>query len=265
MVEINLMYKLYIEHINFKVKKSLEENKSLESSHKQLQELIQSYDKIISLYTNTTVKKIFILINEQSINNIKFPTYSIYDNGKKINFKAIRLYIEKYIWYNRIIIINKNKININKAEIISFKLYKKILSSFNLKIIDQIVDNNYSLNLVPSFGEICIIKNENHKKRVNWGDSIKTKNEILQKGGIPYLKEKADKDSNYKGEKWLKYFPTIDFFYHWKTKWISKNLNPFLKDYKFTPARGVSSMVSKLKEAKQDRDRAFKLYTRILN
>ena len=68
-----------------------------------------------------------------------------------------------------------------------------------------------------------------------------------------------------KGIKYLFYHPTIDFFLHWHTKWITIELNPFIKDYKYNPARGINSIVTKLQNVKQDREKALSLYTRTLN
>lgn len=263
MIEINLMYEIYINHLNVKLTSYL--NKSIEADkHKNsFKNLLESYKNTINTYLNISYND---LLKEININNIIYPTYKIYNNGKELNFNIVKLYIEKYIYYNNKYNNYYNKYNTIKNKIISLKIYKEIILKFNSKIINKIIYKNYHFNFYSFFGAISIIQNKNERKRVNWGISNKNKKELLKKGEIPYIKEDAEKQGEkYKGKKWLVYHPSIDFFLHWHTKWIAKKLNPYLKDYKYIPARGKNSIVSKLQDIKENRERALSIYTRKCN
>ena len=261
MVDNNLMYRLYTEENNFKIKKLLEENMIHIENHKQLSLLLQENKLYIDRYCNNDLETILKSTNVNLVST--FPVIPVYDNGKKINFKAITLYIDRYLWCNSLITKVKSQHKELQQRLVSKVLYNRILNSFNRKITDKIIEENYTFEAVPSFGKIYIIKNENHCKRVDWGKSNANKAKILAKGGIPYLKKDED-TYMYKGEKWLEYHDPIDFFFHWGTKWITKELNPFIKDYKFKPARGNYSIVTKLQQVKQDKERCFALYTNTL-
>ena len=265
MIDLKLIYELYIEHINFSLKKLLQDIVEHTENHKKLKKLLTSYENSINTYSNHTLEEILSITNIRKVNTITFPRTTVYKQGKAINFKAIKLYIEKYVWYNTIIVSLNKKIDKHNKELINFKVYSNIINKFNTKVIDKVVNKNYFFEAVPSFGALSVIKNHNERNRVDWGKSNKKKKEIIAKGGIPYIKADAESNENYKGEKWLFYHPIIDFFLHWHTKWITIELNPFIKDYKYTPARGVNSIVTKLQNVKQDREYALSLYTRTLN
>lgn len=265
MIDLKLIYELYIEHINLSLKKVLKDIVEHTESHKQLTILLSKYEPTINRYSNYTLKEILGMTNINLVSTITFPKANVYEKGKVVNFKAIKLYIEKYIWCNNIIISLNKKLSRYKNELITFKLYSNIINKFNTKVIDKIVNDNYYFEGVPSFGALSVIQNHNERKRVDWGRSNKKKKEILEQGGIPYIKADAENNENYEGIKWLYYHPAIDFYLHWHTKWITIELNPFIKDYKYSPARGVNSIVTKLQHVKQDREHALSLYTRTLN
>ena len=197
--------------------------------------------------------------------NLRFPLSPVFNNGKQVNFKVIQLYIEKYISFNTIVNSNDKKIEELKQNLISYSLYRRIVLMFNTAVADKIIEENYLFNLVPSFGSVGAIHNYNEHKRVNWGESNKKKADIIAKGGIPYIKGDAEIIENYQGEKWLSHHPPLDVFLHWSTKWITKELNHNIKDYKYKPARGNTSITTKLQEKKKELgDKALLFYNRTI-
>lgn len=263
MIEINVMYQLYIEKLNI----SLEEYKEVIETNlkykKQYLELIEKFKREINKYSNLDYDTIIKAKTINVLDGVEFK--KAFNNGKEINFNIIKLYIEKYITHS--VALNKaTKYEKDiKNKIVKAVIYKKIINKFNVKVIDKIIYDNYYFSINPLFGSIGVVQNENKNKRPDWGRSNKLRQQIIDKGGIPYLKDEAEKDPNYKGEEWLIYHPAIDFFVQWHTKYIAKKFNPVLGDYKYKPARGKTSIVTKLNEVKCDRDRAFALYTRTPN
>lgn len=264
MIEINLMYDLYVEDINYKLNKALESKLKYLQSHTNLKNILIKNRDIFQVYSNTDVDTVLRVTNKNITKRIKFPNTPKYINGKRINFEAITLYIKQYVSMNNLISKLNHIIEKCNTEKISFQLYKKIIRKFNNKVIDKIVHENYHFVPFPSFGGISVIKNHNERKRVNWGVSNRNKKEILMRGEIPYIKADAEKIKDYKGVEWLEYHPTVDFFLHWHRLYISHRINPILSDYMYKPARGVSSIVSKLQLVKDNRERALNLYTRTL-
>lgn len=262
MVEAKLMHKLYTEEINHKINKLLKENLVHMDNHKQLKLILEEHTYAINKYCSNSLQDI---LKSTDVNLVStFPVTSTYLEGVKVNFKAIKLYIDKYLWCNNLVTKVKKNIETYKKGLISEVLYVRMLTSFNRKITDRIIDDNYLFEGVPSFGRLYIIVNENHKKRVDWGASNKNKAEILARGGVPYLKADSEQYM-YAGEKWLEYHDPIDFYFQWDTKWITKKLNPFVKDYKYKPSRGKLSITTRLQQVKQNRDVAMARYTRTLN
>jgi hypothetical protein len=266
MIDIKLIYELYTKELNDKLKNALSLKLSYTESYNNLQTLIKEYKAVIEKFSTITLEELFNSTSISTLNDLRFPLTVVYNNGKQIPFKVLRMYIEKYLECNKN--INNATIEINKCkkELIPFTLYNKIISKCNNKIIDKIIEENYKAEPLKSFGSISVIRNYNEHRRINWGASNKLKAEIENRGGIAYNKEEELKaiaeGKEYTGEDWLVIHPFLDFYLEWHTKWISKKLNPVLRDYKYTPARGVVSIVSKLQKVKNDRDRALLLYTR---
>lgn len=263
MIEINVMYELYINRLNSSLLSYREIREENLKYKKQYFELIEKYKKIINKYTTLDFDTLVKATSLDVLDKAKHK--KAYIDGKEVNFAIIKLYIEKYIRHNGIVHTSLKHEKSIKSKIIKATIYKKIISKFNAKVIDKIIYDNYYFSINPLFGSIGVVQNENKNLRPDWGRSNKLRQEIIDRGGIPYIKEEAEKDPNYKGEKWLVYHPSIDFFIQWHTKYVAKKYNPVLGDYKFKPARGKVSIVTKLNEVKSDRDRAFALYTRTPN
>lgn len=262
MIKTQTLYKLYINYLNKKIDKLLISIDSNLDTKEGIQELLLRNRSHIDKYLNIKYSAILNLKYKQSLLKLKIPTSPIYHNGKEINFKAIKLYIESYVMYNGLIHSSTLKVNNLKKRIISFKVYNFILHRFNAKCIDAIIYKNWSMDFYKGAGQIQIRKVENHNKRIDWEKSMKKKQSIIDKGGIPYLKEDAEKIENYKGEKWIIYRPAIDFFIHWFVPLKYKEYVFIFKDFRFVPSRGSNSFVKKLADVKKDREYAFKLYTR---
>lgn len=252
MIETKLIHELYIEHINVRLKKLLLDNEVHIKSHKNLTTLLKEYEHIIQKYSSTSLKVILGSKDKHLINKLKFPLSPVFTNGKQVNFKVIKLYVEKYIWCNKIVSSNRLQIKELNQNRISYQLYNRILTMFNKDISHRMIEDNYLFNLVPSFGQIGVIHNYNEHKRVNWGVSNKNKAKIIAAGEIPYIKADAESIPDYKGIKWLEHHPPLDAFFHWGTKWITKELNPYIKDYKYKPARGAVSITTRLQEKKRE-------------
>jgi len=263
MIEINVMYALYIDKLNVSLIEYKEIIRINLTYKKQYLNLLENYKKEINRYSNSKYDFLIKSTSTNVLNNLKFTRG--FKDGKEINFDIIKLYLEKYLTHTTILNKTIKYEKDIKSKVITATIYKKIINKFNGKVIDRIIYDNYYFSINPLFGSIGVVQNENKNLRPDWGKSNKNKKRILDKGGTPYLKKDAESVSNYQGEEWLVYHPSVDFFVQWHTKYVAKKYNPILSDYKFKPARGKKSIVMKLNEVKGNRDNAFSLYTRTPN
>lgn len=149
---------------------------------------------------------------------------------------------------NVIVQINRNLAKINEElkeineYIVDEEMYREIVGSFNNQVSDAIVFEGYSFKLGLGLGVLKIKRvlcDTRIKKRVNWGDSNKKKQEILLRGGTPFKVVERDengvptKDNG--GEHWMIYWNNrYDYLWHW-----SKNRNIVFNSayYRFDPTR----------------------------
>lgn len=262
MLKVNNIYEIYIRFSVNKIEELKKQNEVYKNNLLILNNKIKKYETVLEKYCRTDVDTVLAFNNKSHIKNVYFPNYPIYDKGNKINFKALKLYITKYIEYNHIFTKNTQLIKKYKKEIISKRVFVAIIKKFNSKIVDKIVYNNLNFTINKLFGTIGIYKVVSKRQRINWGQSTKNKNKLLEQGKIPYIKADAENNPNYKGEQWIVYRSPLDFFIQWRRNTLSQQLNPMLADYSFIPARGNNSFVSRLGEFKKDVTKALKTYTR---
>ena len=252
------MYEIYLTDLNQKIDKTNNEIKAYQGKVDGIASMLEKHRENINAYCSFNFEDILKLTSLEALKELKFPDFAVYSNGKEVNIKSLKMYITTYVEYNHKLTSFKRQLDRHSKEYIDFKTYRTIIKDFNRDMCDKIVNDNYMFKLLPSFGAIGVIKKTNKRKRIDWGKSTRNKNAILAKGGIPYIKADAEADPNYQGEEWIVHRPSTDFFLEWHTP-----SNPYYKSpYRYTPARGVNSIVSKLSVIKVDRVRAFKLYTR---
>lgn len=261
-ININTIYSLYTEKINIKLNKLQFNVNDTISKRDNIQILLKRNEEFINNYLNINLKELLLIDNIKQTKNIKYPNIPVYYKGKKANFIAIKMYIDSYVLLNQNIISCEKQIKNLKKNIIPFKIFKFIIQEGNNFLISKVIEENYELNINGHFGIIKVTKNSSNKKRVNWGVSNKNRAEIEKRGGIPYKKEDALKNPDYKGEKWLVLHPSEDLFLDWVRTYTARTFNPILGDFTFKPARGKSekSIVNKLSKFKKNKEQVKRMY-----
>lgn len=156
-------------------------------------------------------------------------------------FKYIKIHLGIVVDANINIKHFDSKIENLKTKIVSFKQYKFLVSLFNETISDLIIREGYTFKLGHHLGEIRIRKKRRHpnKMPVNWNESLKTKQAIIDAGEVPY-----DKDTAPEGKKWLVRF-TDKFGYYWY--WSKYRCAISNRDaYSFNPTAGGYGNIKKL-------------------
>ena len=264
MIDLRVMYTLYVNHLDLQVKKVVQDREPLIQALSTLTELIKKQEHLLVDYCKTDVDTILKASSKTILSSIKFPVLDVYENGRKLNFNILKVYIERYVDCNRALHASIRKEEITKVKHINFTLYKMIIMKFTKKMVDKVIEGGYNHKLVPSFGGFSVYGVESKRKRINWGQSNKNRAAIIARGDIPYVKEDAINLDDYKGIKWMVYRPPLDYFVRWdKPDEGFVKYNPIIKDYTYKAARGKKSIATQLSIFKQDSDRAKLLYKHI--
>ena len=138
----------------------------------------------------------------------------------------------------------KSNSNIDKS------LFKEICSEFNMSIVNYILEGK-KFNMKNNLSSLSIVRKTRDPRspRVDWGESIKYKKELEDKGTELY-------DSlTGKGQKWHIYY-TDDFYckYYWNK---GKCRIPNKSVYRFTPTRGLKGNKEKLINVLKQDDLAY--------
>ena len=133
---------------------------------------------------------------------------------------------------------------------VSKKTFRDICSTFNIEIINYILDGG-KFNLGNNLSTISIIRlnRNNSKPVVNWGESNKYKKELLKEGKELYNSKTGE------GHKWYIYYTDEEYCRYYWNKGKCKITNKSV--YKFTPTRGYKGNKEKLTNLLQTDELAY--------
>jgi hypothetical protein len=135
MIKINTMYEFYTEDLNLKIKKLEEEKAKYSSSIRSLTSTLEDNKDYINAYCNVKLDTILKTTTSSKIlKTLRFPPYTIYSNGRRINTQALKMYITRYILVNASVTAINININRHQKELISFELYKNTVSYTHLTL-----------------------------------------------------------------------------------------------------------------------------------
>lgn len=219
----------------------LEEQAHYKKSKAYLISKLELHKHYIDNFTNInfdTLDTLDRLISEKSLIHLV--------NIADIDISTIRKTINIIVTINKSLYKIEEKLEKIASSYIPENTFKEILYRFNNKISDEIVYKGYVLRLGSGLGFIRIKKvNAIHnrdgslrvKKRINWGESNKRKNELLQNGEVPYKVLERDVEgkivSTNNGVNWFIYHSNdFDYLWNWnKNKCVVMNS----AYYKFKP------------------------------
>jgi hypothetical protein len=155
-----------------------------------------------------------------------------------VAFDFIKLQLTKLIHINVKLKDFIDKLKAIKTVEVTYKEYSFLVREFNLAIVDKIIQG-YIFNMGYGISSISIKIKKRHKARINWNESNKLKQAILDRGGVPYNKEVSPE-----GEKWKVYYTEDTYPYiYWNKLTCSIENNRY---YCFDPVTGNYSMVTKV-------------------
>jgi hypothetical protein len=234
------------------------DQESYEKTKVYLIEKLEEHKHYIRYFTNIDYKHIKDsdrCISERSLTKLA--------DLQGVDINLIRRSINIIVQINRSLSSIKEELSEIEEYIVDEELFRDIIGSFNDLVSDAIVYEGYSFKLGGGLGVLKIKKvlcDTRIKKRVNWGESNKKKQEILSRGGIPFKVTERDTEgkpvANNGGEHWIVYWNlTHDYLWHW-----SKNRNIVYNSayYRFDPTLynntskgGTIGNVNKLAQLKQ--------------
>jgi len=133
---------------------------------------------------------------------------------------------------------------------ISKKMHRDICSTFNIMIIEYILDGG-KFNMGSNLSTISIIRldRNNSKPMIDWGESNKYKKELLSSGKKLYNNKTGE------GTKWYIYYTDEDYCKYYWNKGKCKVSNKSV--YKFTATRGQKGNKEKLTSLLQTDELAY--------
>lgn len=134
---------------------------------------------------------------------------------------------------------------------LSYKQWASICQEYNQRAMEEIILQGGVLNLGNNLSTISIgrIRRNPKNKQINWAESYKLRDKLLQQGKKLYDKETGE------GEKWFVYF-THEWFcrFYWRKE---KCTIPNKSVYQFRATRGKMGNKRKLKEHLRSDDLAY--------
>lgn len=211
----------------------------LESVKQELEDIEKRKESIIT-YFNSEVCPIKV----DDLNTLVAFTNPTSNPEKYFNIKYTQ-YKELETLY-----INKKEL---EEKLLKYKIphgvFSYILKRFNELLYQEMIYNKYEFRTL-FLGGFYVLCNKNKHKIINWKTSLENKAKLLAEGKVPYTKQ-AEKEAleqglEYKGEQWLEHLSDHSFFFNWDIQTAQFIRIPNIKNFTFTPVRGLSSPVSEL-------------------
>lgn len=260
-INTDIIYREYLAKLNNRKADLVIEKENYNKSKDYLFSKIEEYKHYIDNFTNLVfkdLKELDRLVAEKSLIHLV--------NIQGLDVNTLRRTINVIVVINKSLCKIEEELKIIENSLISNKIFKIIIYSFNDKISDEIVNTGYALRLGSGLGLIRIKKVDaihnkdgslRTKKRINWNESNKKKAEIIERGGIPYQVLTRGEDrkilTHNDGEDWFVYFNNrYDYLWHWnKNRCLVLN-SPYYKFrptiYNNTSKDGKLGNVNKLKQ-----------------
>mgnify|MGYP003154099191 CR=1 FL=1 len=130
------------------------------------------------------------------------------------------------------------------------KLFRDICSDFNIEVMDYILEGK-AFNMGNHLSTLSIVKQKRDPRspRINWGESNKYRQELIDEGKDLYNFETG------KGTRWHIYYTDEHYFkYYWRK---GKCLIPNKSVYRFDATRGIKGNKEKLINLLKEDDLAY--------
>jgi len=215
---------------------------------------IEYNNKSLKQYFGVEVKDVIdaVVCNLSSLES-KIPFYILPLDG--LSKPELLVEVEKLAGLNKKLDNLNNQITKEETNLISYKLYKFIISTFNKELVNEII-KGYEFNAGYGISTIRIQKKKRDLTRdvINWGASLKRKREIIAEGKVPYAVIERDAQRLItKDNGGVPYFIYMvdDYSYWWY--WNKKNSNlPNELVYSFSPVKGKGCIIKKLHKYRED-------------
>lgn len=197
-------YDLYYGALDLQIKEEKETSKIFKKGLDNIKSLMESYKPYIDSECSTPYT--VMLGTPLSIINGRLKDRVVIKD-KLYTKEAFNFYYKKY--KDALVRYEKHQQIIKRLENqkVDYKTYQKIIRAFNLKISKEIVERRYVFDLGYGLGKLAAIRKYSNKPSVNWAESNKAKQRILDAGNIPYYKEEEEKaiaeGKEYNGVRWL--------------------------------------------------------------
>lgn len=181
------------------------------------------------------------------------------------NYKLVNITIKNYYTLYNVLLKYEDEVLILKKQKIKYTVYKYIITEFNIAIINNMLKTGKAFHNLY-FGTIELLYKTSNIKVIDWSTSNKNKQEILDRGGEPYLRENylkaLEEKKEYRGEKWLvkrENKPLLRI--RWRiSSAITENVGKTGANFKIFPARGKYGIINYLMETYKNPNHDYSIY-----
>ena len=209
--------------------------------------LLSNHKQVIDKCCNMKYEDIINIKNIYELNRLDFNLAKINIFQENVNPSTIKSLASLILEVNKNIKDKEAKVLFLQNNSLAYVVYKQIIDSFNVRIIDKILEG-YSFTMGYGLSDLKIRKKKRTKANIDWGKSNALKELILSRGGTPYNKETAPH-----GENWFVYF-TSDYEYWWFWAKPQASAIPNYTLYAFTPSNGINGAKAKLRNLLKKND-----------
>ena len=242
-VNTALMHKYFVESLKNQITDFTEKIKDNKKYKTNSTKKLVEFKSFIEKRLNLNFKKCLKLDSKEEVKNLFKSKKSLFYKNCFDKIRYCELHLSIIIEAKFKINFFKERIESLKKDLIKYKQYAFIVRMFNEEVSDLIIKEGYKLKLGFKLGEIRIRKRKrlDWKRPINWGESNKTRQAIIDQGDIPYNKE-----TNPDGKKWIIYYnDKYGYYWYWsKYQCYCKNRD----SYSFLPTQGPTGNIKKLNQ-----------------
>ena len=247
-ISTHIFYKLYHSSLEVQIEDAKEDMKIFLVTFGKIKDILKTYRPYIE--TQVSIPYGILMISPSTLIKGRLSDRYVYNDTlytKEVFMTYVKTYKKNF---DR---LRKHKLYIKSLENkrLPFKIFKLVLKKFNLKLSEQLVNNEYKFEMGYGLGNLFLAHLHIKTPSPNWGESYKKKQEIVEAGNIPYYKvdeeEALKRGEDYKGVKWLVNYPLDSIWlYHEHT---------LIKNYSFklinkTQYTNISSMIVDVRNSK---------------
>lgn len=182
-----------------------------------------------------------------------------------VDYTFNNIIVRNYYTLYSVLLKYENEVKELEKQKVKYIVYKTIINKFNAKMLKYCAETGKPYTN-KYLGKLEVYYKEDTTQSVNWKQSNINKQEILARGGTPYLQKDEHKAKlegrEYHAEKWLvKGYGKGLLSWRWYVSDLIKNeIKREVYNYKFVPARGNFGAIQALRNVYANENHNYSIY-----